>query len=143
MLKDSDIAGYSTRRTHRTYTPEFKAELVAACQQPGVSIAALASSHAMNANVLHRWLKEHEHSGRHQLLGSDPTGSTLSTSPAPAFIPLKLPPVIHEPKVPELPEIKELKEFKVELRKGPLSMIVTWPLSAVGDFMQWTALILK
>jgi hypothetical protein len=49
MLKDSDIAGYSTRRTHRTYTPEFKAELVAACQQPGVSIAALANSHAMNA----------------------------------------------------------------------------------------------
>ncbi|MDO8773303.1 MAG: hypothetical protein Q7K57_32275 [Burkholderiaceae bacterium] len=34
MLKESDIAGYSTRCTHRTYTPEFKAELVAACQQP-------------------------------------------------------------------------------------------------------------
>lgn len=140
MLKDSDIAGYSTRRTHRTYTPEFKAELVAACQQPGVSIAALASSHAMNANVLHRWIKEHEHSGRHQLLGSDPTGATLSTSPIAAFIPLKLSPVIHEPKVPELPEPKE---FKVELRKGPLSMTVTWPLSAVDDFTQWTALILK
>jgi transposase len=143
MLKDSDIAGYSTRRTHRTYTLEFKAELVAACQQPGVSIAALANSHAMNANVLHRWIKEHEHSGRHQLLGSDPTGSTLSTSPIAAFIPLKLPPVIHEPKVSELPEIKDLAEFKVELRKGALSMTVTWPLSAVDDFTQWTALILK
>lgn len=31
MLKDPDIARYSTRRTHRTYTAEFKAELVAAC----------------------------------------------------------------------------------------------------------------
>jgi transposase len=115
MLKESDIAGYSTRRTHRTYTPEFKAELVAACQQPGVSIAALASSHAMNANVLHRWIKEHEHSGRYQLLGSDPTGATLSTSPIAAFIPLKLPAMIHEPKVPELPQIKDLTEFKVGL----------------------------
>jgi transposase-like protein len=63
MLKEPDTAGYPPRRTHRTYTREFKAELVAACQQPGVSIAALASSHAMNANVLHRWLKEHERSG--------------------------------------------------------------------------------
>ena len=42
------------RRTHRTYTPAFKAEAVAACQQPGTSIAALASDHGMNANVLHR-----------------------------------------------------------------------------------------
>ena len=60
MLKDSDIARYTARRTHRTYTPAFKAELVAACQQPGTSIAALANSHGMNANVLHHWLKEHE-----------------------------------------------------------------------------------
>lgn len=147
MLKDSDIAGYSTRRTHRTYTPEFKAELVAACQQPGVSIAALASSHAMNANVLHRWLKEHEHSGCHQLIRADPSGAPQrqlqATSPASAFIPLKLPTMIHESKVPELPQIKERTEFKVELRKGALSMTVTWPLSAVDDFTQWTALILK
>ena len=67
MLKDSEISSHSTRRTHRTYTPEFKAKLVAACLQPGVSIAALAGQHQMNANVLHRWLKEHEHSGRHAL----------------------------------------------------------------------------
>jgi hypothetical protein len=85
---------------------------------------------------LHRWIKEHEHSGRHQLLGSDPTGSTLSTSPARASIPLKLPTVIHEPKVPELPQIKDRTEFKVDLRKGALSMTITWPLSAMDDFTQ-------
>ena len=38
---------------------EFKAELIAACQQPGASIAATAREHGMNANVLHRWIKEH------------------------------------------------------------------------------------
>ena len=63
MLKDSDIARYTARRTHRTYTPAFKAELVAACLEPGTSIAALANSHGMNANVLHRWLKEHARTG--------------------------------------------------------------------------------
>lgn len=54
MLKDSDIARYTARRTHRTDTSAFKAELVAACLQPGTSIAALAGRHGMNANVLHR-----------------------------------------------------------------------------------------
>lgn len=34
-----------------------EAELVAACMQPGASIAALALRHGMNANVLHRWCK--------------------------------------------------------------------------------------
>ncbi|NMM12425.1 MAG: transposase [Rhodoferax sp.] len=134
MLKESDIATYSTRRTHRTYTREFKAELVAACQQPGVSIAGLASSHAMNANVLHRWLKEHERSGCHQLIGPAPSGAPVATSQSPAFIPLKLPAVMHEPRLPEL---------KVELRKGALSMIVTWPVSAVAEFAQWATAILK
>ncbi len=68
MLKESEISGYSTRRTHRTYAPEFKAELVAACHQPGVSIAALAGQHGVNANVLHRWLKEHQRNGCHRLV---------------------------------------------------------------------------
>ncbi|MDO8773365.1 MAG: transposase [Burkholderiaceae bacterium] len=134
MLKESDIAGHSARRTHRTYTREFKAELVAACQLPGVSIAALASRHAMNANVLHRWLKEHKRSGCHQLIGPGQPGAPVASSHAPAFIPLKLPAVINEPRVSEL---------KVELRKGALSMTVAWPLGAAADFAQWTTAVLK
>ena len=52
-------------RTRRVYSAHFKAELIAACQQPGASIAATAREHGMNANVLHRWLKEHR-LGQHQ-----------------------------------------------------------------------------
>jgi transposase len=52
-------------RTRRVYSAQFKAELIAACQQPGASIAAAAREHGMNANVLHRWLKEHRQ-GLHQ-----------------------------------------------------------------------------
>uniref|UniRef100_UPI0030F7D515 transposase n=1 Tax=uncultured Acidovorax sp. TaxID=158751 RepID=UPI0030F7D515 len=39
-------------RTRRVYSAQFKAELIAACQQPGASIAATAREHGMNANVL-------------------------------------------------------------------------------------------
>ena len=124
MLKTSEISRYSTPRTHRTYTAQFKAELVAACGQPGVSIAALAGQHAMNANVLHRWLKEHRLSGRHQLAVHGPA----------AFIALQLPAPAQQP---------ETREIKVELRRGALSMVVTWPVSAAAELARWTAAVLK
>ena len=64
---------YAVRRTRRTYSAQFKSRLVAACLQPDASIAALAREHGMNANVLHRWLKEHR-AGRHPC-GPDPASS--------------------------------------------------------------------
>ncbi len=137
MLKDSDIARYTARRTHRTYTPAFKAELVAACQQPGTSIAALANSHGMNANVLHRWLKEHERTGCHQPIASQPSIAPPPSPSMPEFIPLCL----SNPTTEAVPA-----ELKVELRKGPLSMTVTWPMHVAADFAhfaQWAAAVLK
>lgn len=88
----------------------------------------------MNANVLHRWLKEHARDGRHQLGGTRLPGTVAASACTPAFIPIKLPAVMHEPRGSEL---------TVELRKGALSMTVTWPVSAVADFTQWTQSILK
>lgn len=134
MLKDSDITRYTARRTHRTYAPAFKAELVAACLEPGTSIAALASSHGMNANVLHRWLKEHERTGCHQPIAQQPPSAPTPSPSMPEFTPLRLPNTTAEAVAAEL---------KVELRKGPLSMTVTWPLHAVADFAQWAAAVLK
>ena len=75
------------RRTHRTYTPQFKAELVAMCQKPGASIAAVALQHGMNANLLHRWRKEWAQ-GLHRLEGGITT--TVATPQTPAFIPIEL-----------------------------------------------------
>ncbi|WP_407716320.1 transposase [Comamonas testosteroni] len=66
MFTDSVIARDPARRTHRTYTSAFKAELVVACQQPGTSIAALAGSHGMNAKLVLRWPKEDTRTSRHQ-----------------------------------------------------------------------------
>lgn len=137
MLKDSDIARYTARRTHRTYTPAFKAELVAACQQPGTSIAALASSHGMNANVLHRWLKEHARTGCHQRSEPQPPCTPAPSTAMPEFVALRLPNADAE---------TARTELKVELRKGPLSMSITWPMHAAADFAhfaQWAAAVLK
>ena len=134
MFKQSEISDNASRRTHRTYTAQFKAELVAACQQPGVSIASLAGQHAMNANVLHRWLKEHERSGCHQLVANSCAGVLETTPSIPAFIPVQLSPATPQP---------EAQEIKIDLRKGALSMVVTWPVSSTAEFASWAAAILK
>ena len=134
MSKELEIPTSSARRTHRTYTAEFKAQLVIACQQPGASIAALASSQGMNANVLHRWLKEHAHNGCHQLIKQSRSVTPAATSPAPAFVPVKL--TVTEPEPAGA-------EIKAELRKGALSMHITWPVSAATQFASWATALFK
>ena len=134
MLNTSDNQRYSTRRTHRRYSPEFKATLLATCLTPGVSVAAVAGEHGMNSNVLHRWLKEH----RALALVQPPVSISPTTDIAQTggFVPLQLP-----SPTPSAP--LEHKEIRVELRKGSLSMIIAWPTSAVDDFVRWTAQALK
>jgi transposase-like protein len=130
MLKDSDNPRYAVRRTKRTYSVEAKAELLAACKAPGASIAAIANAHGMNANVLHRWLKESSQSG--SCTGS--TAMDVSGRNVQTFIAVPLPTKQAEPVE---------REIKVEVRKGGMVMTVTWPMSAAGDFASWSASVLK
>jgi transposase len=44
-------------RHRRTYPDDFKTQVVAACLQPGVSMAAVALANGLNANLLRRWVK--------------------------------------------------------------------------------------
>ena len=133
MLKDSETPRYASPRVHRTYSSAFKAQLVAACQQPGASIAALALAHGMNANVLHRWIKEHARSGRHQIAAAADAMTTCS--PPPAFLPVQLPAPTIEPAQPP--------SIRVELHKGALSMEITWPVAAAAECAAWMRQVLQ
>jgi transposase-like protein len=132
MAQEAEISRRAKRLTHRTYSVQFKAELVAACQVPGASIAALAGQNGMNANVLHRWLKEYQREGRHQL---KPAQSSAGSLPAPAFVPLSLSSVAPWSDKPE--------PIVVELCKGQLTLHITWPASAASDLASWTVALLK
>lgn len=136
MLKDSDTPRYAVRRTKRTYSADTKAELLAACRAPGASIAAVASAHGMNANVLHRWLKESSQS-RAPIGSGSGTGATaadIAGQRVPSFIAL---PLLTKPAEPVE------REIKVEVRKGGLVMTVSWPMSAASEFACWSACVLK
>lgn len=114
------------RRHRRSYEPSFKADVVAACQQPGISVAAVALSHGLNANLLRRWVAEHERFGHHDL--GQESASTRVTKPAPpaAFVPVRLP----GPPAPDA-------DIRIELRRGAMAVNVSWPVGAAADCAAW------
>ncbi len=66
------------RDGRRRYDLASKDRLVAACLEPGVSVARLALEHGINANLLRKWIKKRR-----------ATWSAPRSSP-PAFIPVQL-----------------------------------------------------
>jgi transposase len=42
-------------KTRRRYGAEFRAQVLAECDAPGASVAQVAMTHGINANVVHRW----------------------------------------------------------------------------------------
>src|SRR5476649_85563 len=43
--------------SRRKHGDELKAEVIAACRVAGASVAAVARSHGLNANLVHKWLR--------------------------------------------------------------------------------------
>jgi transposase-like protein len=131
MLKDSQPPRYAGRRTHRTYSAQFKVDLVAACLRPGASIASLALQHGMNANVLHRWLKEHNQ-GRHRMGDAFDTNVVTHPNQPPAFIPIPLATSVASAPPEPSQHMTETANVRIECQRGDLSVTVTWPLSAIS-----------
>ena len=51
------------RTGRRTYSREYKLEIVRECSNRNVSVAGIALSHGINANLVRRWIVQHR-SGR-------------------------------------------------------------------------------
>ncbi|WP_429287717.1 IS66-like element accessory protein TnpA [Paraburkholderia sp. GAS206C] len=110
------------RRRRQRYSEEFKAQVVAACQGIGVSVAAVALEHRLNANLLRRWIDQAE--GR---LPRRPLGRPPATPPSlPAFVPVPLgTPDTHS------------SEIRIEVRRGGQSITVSWPTSEAAQCAAW------
>jgi transposase-like protein len=125
--------GYPDRRRRRTHSSEFKAQIVAACRKPGISIAAVALDYRLNANLVRRWVvaeERAEHTGVIETRNAAPPASITAT---PAFIPVE---------VQKLP-INGLQEIIIELRRGPTIVKVSWPLTAAAACGTWLGELLR
>jgi transposase len=47
------------RTGRRTFSPEYKLEIVEECSAAGVSVAAVALAHRINANQVRKWIVQH------------------------------------------------------------------------------------
>jgi transposase len=121
----------SGRRRRRRHSAQFKAEAIAACHRPGVSIAAAALERSINANLLRRWVIEAE---RAEADIRVPEEQALATSTTESFIPLPLP----APKPPVRSE-----PVHIELRRGATTIVVHWPPSALRECALWLREVLK
>ena len=123
------------RRRRRLHSDEFKARAVASCMQPGMSMAAVAMAHGINANLLRRWVREAEmkvpaahavgKSASHQVQA--PQRETL-------FVPVSLP-------APAAPAA--LPDIRIELQRGTTAITVTWPASAASECATWLRELLR
>lgn len=51
----SEIIPVKTPGKRRRFSADFKARIVAACNQPGASVAGVALANGLNANLVHKW----------------------------------------------------------------------------------------
>jgi transposase len=77
------------------YDVQAKTELVRACRQPGVSLAGIARTCGINANVLGNWVRLQE---RGKPGGAAPRGEVIEMPP-PAFVAVQMPSAAAAPPV--------------------------------------------
>ncbi|WP_244998739.1 IS66-like element accessory protein TnpA [Pseudomonas viridiflava] len=89
----------------RSYSKSFKAQVIAECAQPDTSIANVALTHNLNANLVHKWIRVHAQKNL-----------TLQT----AFIPVKTsPPVpMHQARPATI---------RIEVPHSKGVVVVSWP----------------
>lgn len=126
-------------KQRRRHSAEFKAQVLAACAEPGASVAAVALSFKLNDNLVHQWRR-----GR----GVGPVRPAVSTAVAesvPQFIALSLPSV-PQPSAPAPASPVDAvvdEKIRLEFKRGALAVSVTWPLSAAADCAAWLREVLR
>ncbi|VVO31317.1 IS66-like element accessory protein TnpA [Pseudomonas fluorescens] len=67
----------------RSYSKSFKAQVIAECAQPDTSIASVALTHNLNANLVHKWIRVHEQKNLALQTAFIPVKASTSTSTSP------------------------------------------------------------
>lgn len=114
-----DTMEHATRKKVRQHPAALRQQVLMECEQPGASVARVALSHGLNANMVHAWRRQ-------QRVASAPQ-DTSTAAPAPQFIALPLPPSAAG----------ALPDIRIELRRGATSVSVIWPGQAASECGAW------
>lgn len=126
----------SVRRMRRQHSPEFKTEVILACLRPGMSMAAVALAHGLNANMLRSWVREYEreHGPRANLPVVTPNSRAANAMPS--FVPITFKePAMASPGASPTPPAGP--DIRVEVRRGSSAVVVNWPLEGATSCAAW------
>ncbi len=107
--------------SRRRHDEELKREVIAACAAPGASVAQVAMSYGLNANLVHKWRRVAEHDG-------EPADSL-------SFVPVSV--------VPEAPPCEPPQSIELELQRGSVHVRVRWPMAGAGSCAAWLREMLR
>ena len=117
----------------RRHGAQLKALVLEQCAAPGASVAKVAMSHGLNANIVHGWRKL---ARERDDAAAVPTPSTaIPVKPVagvPQFVPVLLTPTSSPPTPALLPA-----DIQIELRRGATAVKITWPITAAADCAAW------
>ena len=117
------------RARRRRYSREFKAQIVNACKQHGTSVAAIARSHDINDNIVHRWLREAELDAPN-LWPTTPASTPLASIPSDAFVPLQI-------------SAPSPSSIHLEITRHDLILRIDWPASQAQSCLQTLLTLLR
>ncbi len=129
----------SKRRVHGA---EFKTQVLAECQRPGASVAAIALAHGLNVNLLRKWLvgRGIQRTGlaAPRAVTRTAAGADETSARSLQFIPVEIAsaPVVATATEPERAE-PSVAEIHVELTRGATQLCVRWPSAQAEACAAW------
>lgn len=121
------------KKPRRTFTAEFKHQLIQQCQQPDTSVAKVAMQHQINANLLHKWIRQSR---------SMPPALKSLPNPQTDFLPVIVhpTPVKQETSPPPVPEKKATAHIRIPLHEEQGSVRnqvieIEWPVESAKELL--------
>ena len=112
------------RGARRRHSAELKAQVLAECAAAGASVAAVALSHGLNANVVHRWRRIAE--GREHARGS--------VQRVEEFVALPM---------ESAQAVVAQEEIRIEVHRAGMVVSVRWPVSVAAHSAAWLRELLR
>jgi transposase len=111
----------SKQSSRRRHGAALKAQVLAECAQPHASVASIAMAHSLNANLVHKWRRM---AAKLQ---------ALAQSPALEFVAVPL--AAQAPMA--------ATDITIELRRGAVTLKVSWPMAGAASCAAWVCEVLR
>ena len=116
----------------RAYSAQLKAQVLLQCSQEGASVSGVALSHSLNANMVHRWIRE----ARQRVLVEAAEASGQQ------FVPLQLQDAtVIEAETGTAPVPSEATgsscAIRIEVRRGSAVVSIDWPTECATSCGAW------